>query len=56
MRLYLPTDARAAGQLAYAQRRGGLRLGVLWIWLGAALASWGIVIGAGIIAFNLIAG
>jgi hypothetical protein len=56
MRLYLPVDARAAGGLAYAERRGSWRPGILWIWLGAALSSWGIVIGAGLIVFNLIAG
>jgi len=56
MRLYLPAGVRAAGDLAYAERRGGWRPGILWIWLGAALASWGIVIGAGIVVFNLIAG
>jgi hypothetical protein len=59
MRLYLPVNAQgvAAGELTYAARRGGRwRPGILWVWLGAALASWGIVIGAGILVFNLIAG
>jgi hypothetical protein len=56
MRLYIPVDARAAGGLTYAARGSGWRPGILWIWLAAALASWGIVISAGIIVFNLLAG